>query len=159
MGASETATVALQRTHTVGVNETITVGAAQEITVGGVQAVTVGANQTINVGANQSTERGRTRPGRRRINRSVGGNDASRDHRRRATQTRKVGDGAHHQCRQGRRADGRQESVIDAGDSITIKTGNASITMKKDGTIMIKGKDITIEGSGQDQRRRRRAKS
>ena len=27
-------------------------------------------------------------------------------------------------------------------------TGDASITMKKDGTITIKGKDITIEGSG-----------
>ena len=38
--------------------------------------------------------------------------------------------------------------VIDAGDSISIKTGSASITMKKDGTITIKGKDITIEGSG-----------
>lgn len=38
--------------------------------------------------------------------------------------------------------------VIEAGDSITIKTGGASITMKKDGTIVIKGNDITIEGSG-----------
>jgi len=38
--------------------------------------------------------------------------------------------------------------VIDAGDSISIKTGSASITMKKDGTIVIKGKDITVEGSG-----------
>jgi type VI secretion system secreted protein VgrG len=38
--------------------------------------------------------------------------------------------------------------VIDAGDSVTIKTGSASITMKKDGTITIKGKDITLQGSG-----------
>ena len=38
--------------------------------------------------------------------------------------------------------------VIDAGDSVTIKTGSASISMKKDGTIVIKGKDITIDGSG-----------
>ena len=38
--------------------------------------------------------------------------------------------------------------VIDAGDSVTIKTGSASISMKKDGTITIKGKDITIDGSG-----------
>ena len=37
--------------------------------------------------------------------------------------------------------------VVDAGDSITIKTGNASITMKKDGTIVLQGKDITIKGS------------
>jgi len=38
--------------------------------------------------------------------------------------------------------------VIDAGDSITIKTGKASISMKKDGTITIQGKDITVKGSG-----------
>ena len=35
-----------------------------------------------------------------------------------------------------------------AGDQIVIKTGDASITMKKDGTIQIKGKDIKIEASG-----------
>src|SRR3546814_18106414 len=35
-----------------------------------------------------------------------------------------------------------------AGDSITLTTGSASITMKKDGTITISGKDITIDGSG-----------
>jgi len=37
---------------------------------------------------------------------------------------------------------------ITAADSITITTGDASITMKKDGTITIKGKDIKIDGSG-----------
>ena len=37
--------------------------------------------------------------------------------------------------------------VLDAGDSITLTTGDASISMKKDGTISIKGKDITITGS------------
>ena len=34
------------------------------------------------------------------------------------------------------------------GDEITLKTGDASIVMKKDGTIALKGKDISIEGSG-----------
>jgi type VI secretion system secreted protein VgrG len=29
-----------------------------------------------------------------------------------------------------------------------LKSGDASITLKKDGTIVIKGKDITLEGSG-----------
>ena len=38
--------------------------------------------------------------------------------------------------------------MLDAGDQITIQTGSASITMKKDGTITIKGKDITLDGSG-----------
>ncbi|WP_208108575.1 hypothetical protein [Candidatus Thiosymbion oneisti] len=38
--------------------------------------------------------------------------------------------------------------TIDAGDSITLTTGSASISMKKDGTITIQGKDITVKGSG-----------
>jgi type VI secretion system secreted protein VgrG len=38
--------------------------------------------------------------------------------------------------------------TINAGDQITITTGDASISMKKDGTITIKGKNITIKGSG-----------
>ena len=33
-------------------------------------------------------------------------------------------------------------------DSITLTTGSASITMKKDGTIQIRGEDITVSGSG-----------
>ena len=139
VGASETATVALQRTHTVGVNETITVGAAQEITVGAAQAVTVGANQTVNVGNSQST--------------SVG-SDQSWDIG--SNQSETIGKNQSSKVGEGRSVDvGKDDSlkvgknlVIDAGESVTIKTGSASITMKKDGTIQIKGKDITIDGSG-----------
>ena len=40
---------------------------------------------------------------------------------------------------------------MDAGDSVTIKTGDASISMKKNGDIHIKGKNIKIEGSGKIQ--------
>jgi type VI secretion system secreted protein VgrG len=38
--------------------------------------------------------------------------------------------------------------VIDVGDEVVIKCGSASITMKKDGTINIQGKDISLNGSG-----------
>jgi type VI secretion system secreted protein VgrG len=37
---------------------------------------------------------------------------------------------------------------VDAGDSITIKTGDAINSMEKNGDITIRGKNITIEGSG-----------
>jgi hypothetical protein len=37
---------------------------------------------------------------------------------------------------------------IDEGHEIRISVGDASIILKKDGTIKIKGKDITIEGGG-----------
>jgi type VI secretion system secreted protein VgrG len=160
---SETATVALQRTHTVGINETITVGAAQEITIGGLQAVTIGAVQTISVGASQSTSvgAGQTNTIGAAQTTTVG---AARSVTVGAAQTTKVaanasmtvgGDEARSVTGGRTTSVGKDDSikvtnnfVLDAGDSVTIKTGDASITMKKDGTIAIKGKDITITGSG-----------
>ena len=155
VGASETASVALQRTHSVGVNETISVGAAQEITVGAMQAITVGAMQAITVGANQTVNVGAAQ------SISVG---AARDVKVGAAQSvdvaanasMKVGADESRAVTGGRSTTvGKDDAlkitnnlVIDAGDSVTIKTGSASITMKKDGTISIKGKDISIDGSG-----------
>ena len=139
VGASETLTVALQRTHTVGVNETISVGAAQEITVGAAQIISVGAVQAITVGKNQSTDVGGNQSTNvaKDLSTTVGANESRQVKGQRGTvvdkdDNLKVG----------------KNYVLDAGDSITLKTGSASITMKKDGTIFIKGKDITIEGSG-----------
>jgi len=38
--------------------------------------------------------------------------------------------------------------VISAGDQLTLKTGKASMVMKKNGDIFIAGKNIRIKGSG-----------
>jgi len=38
--------------------------------------------------------------------------------------------------------------MIEAVDEITIKCGSATISMKKDGTIAIDGKDLTLKASG-----------
>ena len=136
---SETATVALQRTHSVGINETITVGAAQEITVGAMQAITVGASQTTSVGANQSNSIGSNQTTTVGKNASM---TVGADESRGVTGGRTSNIGKDDALKVGKNL------VVDAGDSVTIKTGSASITMKKDGTIVIKGKDITVEGSG-----------
>jgi type VI secretion system secreted protein VgrG len=37
---------------------------------------------------------------------------------------------------------------VEAEDEVVIKTGDASITMKKNGDVTIEGKKITIKGSG-----------
>ena len=139
VGASETLTVALQRTHAVGVNETIAIGAAQEIAIGAAQTVAIGAMQSVTVGASQDVSVGAAQ------SLSVG-----------AGQTVSVGADAALSVGGARRTQvGKDDAlqvaknlVIDAGDTITLKTGSASITMKKDGTIVIKGKDITIDGGG-----------
>ena len=163
VGASETKKVALQRTHLVGINETIGVGGAQEIGIGAFQAIVVGAYQTTNVGGYQSNNIGAaqsTNVGAAQSTKVA----AARSIKVGAAQTvditgnasMKVGADESRAVTGGRSASiGKDDSlkvtnnlVIDAGDSVTIKTGSASITMKKDGTIHIKGKDITIEGSG-----------
>ncbi|HTV78592.1 MAG TPA: type VI secretion system tip protein TssI/VgrG [Steroidobacteraceae bacterium] len=147
VGASESATVALQRTHNVGVNETINVGAAQEINIGAAQTITVGAAQSTTVGADQTdtvaANRSVTVGSDQTVN--IGGNLSMT-----------VGADESWSVAGGRTASiGKDDSLavaknlaVTAGDSITFSTGDASISMKKDGTITIKGKDITIQGSG-----------
>ncbi|MDQ6685916.1 MAG: type VI secretion system tip protein VgrG [Pseudomonadota bacterium] len=139
VGSSETATVALQRTHAVGVNESIAIGAAQEVVIGAMQSISVGANQSTTVGAAQSNSIGAAQSTKVGANRSitVGGDQSTT-----VAGGRKASVGKDDALKVA------TDLVIDAGDSVSIKTGSASITMKKDGTITIKGKDITIEGSG-----------
>ncbi|MBX7084218.1 MAG: type VI secretion system tip protein VgrG [Nannocystaceae bacterium] len=43
---------------------------------------------------------------------------------------------------------GAKQAVFDITDQLTLKCGDASLTLKKDGTIELKGKDISIKGSG-----------
>jgi type VI secretion system secreted protein VgrG len=38
--------------------------------------------------------------------------------------------------------------LLEVGDEITLKCGDAEVQMKKDGTITIKGKDINLKASG-----------
>ena len=139
VGGNETATVAVQRTHTVGVNETIAIGAAQEVAIGAAQVIAVGAAQSTSVGADQSTSVGSNQTTSVGSNRSV---DVGKD------ETHKVGGSRSAQVTKDDALKVGKNLVIDAGDSVTIKTGSASITMKKDGTVVIKGKDITVQGSG-----------
>jgi len=147
IGMAEAHTVGGARAHTVGAAEAITIGAAQAVTIGAVQAINVGASQSTNVGAAQTT----TVAAARSV--TVG---AAQTTKIAAALTTSVGADEKHSVTGGRTTSvGKDDStkvtknfVLDAGDSITIKTGDASISMKKDGTIVIKGKDITVQGSG-----------
>jgi type VI secretion system secreted protein VgrG len=139
VGKNESITVALTRTRMVGVNESVTVGAAQEITVGGLRAVTVGAAQTITVGASETESYGSNHT------QSVGGGQAvtvAKDG------TYAIGGGRSTSVGKDDSLKVAKKLIIDAGEEIIIKTGDASIAMKKDGSILIKGKDIVVQGSG-----------
>ncbi len=127
----QTSTIGKNRTESVGANETISIDGArsesvskdESITIGGGRTESVGKDESVDIGANRTIAIAKNETASIGESRSteVGKDDAT-----------KVG----------------KNFVLDAGDSITIKTGDASITMKKDGTIQIKGKDITINGSG-----------
>jgi type VI secretion system secreted protein VgrG len=144
---NEAITVTLARTHTVGINEAITVGAAQEVTVGAMRTltvgaaqvttigathtVTVGAGQTVSIGANQSISVGGN------LSESVGGN-----YEEKVAKSKKADIGEDMGTQVGK------HFSVGAGEEIVLKTGEAELIMKKDGTIQLKGKDITITGSG-----------
>lgn len=168
---NETVSVMLTRTRFTGVNDLVTVIAAQEIGVGGYRLIAVGAYQDVkikgylseDIGANRTESVGNNRTSTVDANDSLtvkGGQTVS------ITKDQSVGVKGGQTVAvtkdQGFTVDGGRSAkigkddtlnvgknlVIDAGDSITIKTGSASISMKKDGTIVIKGKDITVDGSG-----------
>jgi len=139
VGANETISVALTRTRNVGINEMVNVGTAQEVTIGGLQAITVGLTRALTVGKSQNVTIGTslTENVGTDWSETVGGN-----HSLSVGQNRSGSVGKDDSLKVGKNL------VIDAGDSIVIKTGKASIAMKKDGTITIEGKDITVKGSG-----------
>jgi len=163
VGANESITVALTRTRNVGVNEMVNVGGAQEITIGGLQALTVGltraktigvsesvnigTSQSVNIGTSQSVNvgtsqtvgigTGQTINVGSDLSETVGGNQSDN-----VTGDRSAQVGKNDSLSVGKKL------VIDAGDEIAITTGKASLLMKKDGTITIQGKDITVKGSG-----------
>jgi type VI secretion system secreted protein VgrG len=139
VGADETITIGSNRTESVGSNESISIGSNQTIDIGSNQTLSVGSKQSITVGSDQSTSVGAKQTNSISSDRSltVGGAQTTSVSKKRATSI------------------GEDDSLtvgknlkITAADSITLTTGSASITMKKDGTITIKGKDITVDGSG-----------
>jgi len=160
---NETITIHGGRTETVDLNENITVHGGrtekvdkdESITIDGGRTETVAKNENItirggrteNVAKNESITIGGARTESVAKDESItisGGRTESvaKDEGVTITGGRKASVGKDDSLSVGKNL------VIDAGDSVSITTGSASITMKKDGTIVIKGKDITIDASG-----------
>jgi len=159
----ETTTVGNNRTESVGKNEAIDVGSNRSLTVGGNQDISVGKSQTISVGKDNSV--------------SIGGSNTwsvDKDHSSSVSGAQAITIGKDRSLSvsgghtitvskdENRTIDGQQalkvakdglinigkKMSITVGDQLTIKVGKASITMKKDGTITIDGKDIKLNASG-----------
>jgi hypothetical protein len=109
--------------YTVRQNRTAEIGRNDDLKVGGDCSSAVGGAARETVGGDRTTD--------------IGGSDALTIGRDRSTSIGKDD-----------RLSVGKKLLIEAGDEVTIKCGSASITLKKDGTVTIKGKDIAIEASG-----------
>jgi len=177
VGASRTTSIGTDETLSVGNNRTASIGAEDSETVGASQAVTIGANQTIlvtvartvtsatediitgvrtkTVAKNETTTIGSSRSetvgksesvsiGKDQIV-TIGGKQAvsvDKDASLSVAGKRDQNIGKDDQLHVGKRLS------IDAADEIVLRTGSATLSMKKNGDIVLKGKNITLEGSG-----------
>jgi type VI secretion system secreted protein VgrG len=131
VGRNETISIGVDRTESVGQDETLSIGRHRRMDVGQDESLAVGRHRTHTVDQNETVRIGE--------NWTVTvGKDASVDVQG-LRRTKVAKDDSLHV--------GKKLS-IEAVDEIVLKTGAASITLKKDGTIAIKGKDISVDASG-----------
>jgi type VI secretion system secreted protein VgrG len=139
VGASETQSVGAAQTITVGADRSVTVGASESHSIGSDDSWTIGAKRTVSVGADESMTIGGNQT------ENVSGDVALKVGKGRATdianaEMMKVGKDMGVKV--------GKKFILDVTDEITLKCGDAQVTMKKDGTITIKGKDISFTASG-----------
>ncbi|MBZ9810872.1 MULTISPECIES: type VI secretion system tip protein TssI/VgrG [unclassified Mesorhizobium] len=147
VGADETRTVGTVQTNTIGASRSVTVGAAQSHDIGAADSWNIAAAQTVNVGADQSVTIGSAQTFSVGAARSA---TIAADDSTTVGGAHSLGIAKHSSINVGENSSVKvgKKLVIDAGDEILIQTGSAKIMMKKDGTIAIEGKDISIKGSG-----------
>ncbi|MBU2980574.1 type VI secretion system tip protein VgrG [Lentibacter algarum] len=171
VGADETIGIGSNSTETIGVNHTQTVGAVQTITVGvaridsvgaaetrsvgGPQTNTIGATRQMTVGATQSHEIGATDSWEIGAGQSVKigadqGIEVAANHSLQVGADSGLAIGANMSTTvaESKTVEVGTDLVVKAADSITFTCGDAKFQMKKDGTIVLEGKDLTIKGSG-----------
>lgn len=131
VGAEQANTIGGSRQMTVGSSQSHAIGSDDSWTVGGNQSSSIGGNQTLDVGGGQTATIGKDQAN------TIGGSQAT-----------KVAKDALHDIAGALAVKAGKTITIEAADAIVLKTGSAAISMKKDGTINIEGKDITLTGSG-----------
>jgi type VI secretion system secreted protein VgrG len=144
----ETITIHGNRTETVDKDETITIHGNRTETVDKDETITISGNRTESVTKDESItiSGNRTESVTKDESITISGSrteSVAKDESVSVTGARTVTIGKSDALSVGKTL------TITAADSITLTTGDASITMQKDGTITIQGKDITITGSGE----------
>ena len=169
IGGNETVNVDGNQSVTIGINDSLSVGGSQSlsvsgsrnqevlvaesIVVGGVQSVTAGSqvvsvgSRTKSVGANESASigGGYSQDVGGAVSITIGG---ARTESVGADETVNITGGQTVTIGKKGAINVTQQLIIDAGDELVIKAGDASITLKKNGDIVLKGKNLTSDASG-----------
>lgn len=150
----QTLTVDNNRTKTIGNDETSSIGNDRSKSVGNNQSESIGKNKSIDVGESHSESIGKD------MSLSVGKNvsiDVGESHTESIGKNMTISiDKDLTESVNGKYSENVSKEyelkaktiVMQAMDQITLKTGSASIVMKKNGDITISGKNINVKGSG-----------
>ena len=137
IGSNMTISVGSNLTETVGINYAETVGVAMELTVGVTYVQTIGTSKTETIGTSKSVSIGSDLSEEVGANKSISVADNLNE---------TIGD-SHSEAVTKDYSLTAKTINMTADDSIILKTGMSSITMKKNGDITIKGVDIKVNGS------------
>lgn len=139
VGAAETRTVGAAQMNTIGATRSVSVAISQSHDIGTSDSWDVGTDQSIGIGGGQTSQIAKTRTAK------IGEDDATEISGARVV---KVAKGSALEVGEDGLIKIGKDLLIDAGDSVVIKCGSAAISMKKDGTITIEGKDISVNAKG-----------
>jgi type VI secretion system secreted protein VgrG len=146
VGANETITIGENRSESVGDNETISIGSNRSESVGKDESVSIGKKRAHSIGTSDSLDVG----GNRTVN--VGGNSSTKVEK---NTTLTVGDSLTVSVAKDHKEETKknyslkaEKIFIEGTNEIEIKSGSASIILKKNGDIQIKGGKINVKGSG-----------
>jgi type VI secretion system secreted protein VgrG len=171
VGHDRTKTIGNDETTHVKANRTETVDKEEKITIGGSRTESVAKNETISIDGNRTEtvakdetitiSGGRTESVTKDESISIGGGrteTVGKDETvtvsgKRALTVEKeesisIGQGRNQSVGKDDKLDVGKKLTIVAADEISLETGSAKLVLKKDGTIQLQGKDITVKGSG-----------
>jgi len=118
-----TQTAAGDRLERVGRNESTAIGQSSARQVGGSSSETVAVDRSTRIGRSDNLAIQRDSAV------TIGGNQS-------------------HQVARSANVAAGHDIVITAGDQLTLRSGTATIQLRKDGTVVISGVDIQVKGSG-----------
>src|SRR5690606_2495811 len=171
IGSNKTITVGADHTETIGANKKLQVGANHTESIGGNMTQNVGGNkaETIAVGKALTIGGGYQVAVGGAMNQTIGGSKSeqvagSKSERVGGSRSATIGDDSSESVGKSKSVSAGKEMSLTSGDNfsisggkkgtitiadeLTIKCGKATITMKKNGDILINGKKIQVKASG-----------